>query len=133
MVTQARYQLPICTIVATAEKHAGIRAQINGAGFVRCAGSDMPDTLEGGIWKVLELHSFFGHLPCFAGNAFDLESFFGDLPRFAVVCAGMEMGTKPGIADRSEVAPRLARVLRDMMHFLAGEKRASTVPSLAIF
>jgi hypothetical protein len=45
----------------------------------------------------------------------------------------MKMRPKPSVTHRGVVTLRVARILRDVVHFLAGEKRAVTFPLLAIF
>src|ERR1700684_591601 len=49
MIAQASDHLPIHAIVAAAEKHTRIGAEINGAGLVFRAGCDMPDAFQRGL------------------------------------------------------------------------------------
>src|SRR5579863_4075897 len=133
VIAQTGNHFPIRSVVAALEEHAGISSEINDTGFIGRAWSDVPDALERGIRLIFELHSFFGDLPGFASDALDLQPFFGDLPGFAVVAADVKVGTKPSVANSSVVALRIARILRNMVDFLAGEKRTSAIPFLAIF
>jgi hypothetical protein len=43
------------------------------------------------------------------------------------------MWTKPGVSHCSVVTLWVAKILRDVMHFLSGEKWAIAVPLLAVF
>src|SRR5580698_4175213 len=51
VIAQASDHFPIRAIIATAEEHARIGAEIDDAGFVFRARCDMPDAYERGIWS----------------------------------------------------------------------------------
>ena len=101
--------------VAAAEQCTGIRSRIHYARLIRRAGAHVPGPFDGLIWNALQIQAFFRELPC-----------------FPAITAGMDVRPEPGAVHRRVEPLRLARILRDMIHFLPAKVRTVGAPGFAI-
>ncbi len=115
MVVQRSHLFPGLAPVAAAEEHGRFAAGVNRARFIGGAGLNPPDALQRSLRQGLHL-----------------QAGFGQLPGFAAIGAGVDVRAEPGAVYGGVKALGFARILRHMVDFPSGKKRALDIPLLAV-